>query len=148
MRSVSPFSLSLVTYLVTFATSSPLSILSLQAVVLRRPSEVFIATPLYDRLRASTPSAHEHPIVRSHSPSSHAHPKTASPSLRPRIRRSLAHVLTLSEDAVIHHRLPEGSTSNKPTSYVFIRFYASSKKAVYTALFGLKPNFFLSTSRK
>ena len=132
MRSVSPISLSLVTYLVTFATSSPLSILSLQAVVLRRPSEVFIATPLYiyDRLRASTPSAHEHPIVRSHSPSSHAHPKTASPSLRPRIRRSLAHVLTLSEDAVIHHRLPEGSTSNKPTSYVFILFYASSKKAV------------------
>ena len=95
MRSVSPFSLSLVTYLVTFATSSPSSILSLQAVVLRRPSEVFIATPLYiyDRLRASTPSAHEHPIVRSHSPSSHAHPKTASPSLRPRIRRSLAHAL-------------------------------------------------------
>ena len=34
------------------------------------------------------------------------------------------------------------------TSYVFIRFYASSKKAVYTALFGLKPDSFLSTSKK
>ena len=143
MRSVSPFSLSHVTYLVTFASSSPSLILCLSLSPGRRltpalrtvrsvsfiymidsepSSRPYTDTRTCDSFRRrSTPirGLRLHRYDRASDARLHTlfrHPKTASSSARPRIQRSIARVHSQYEDAVIHRRLPEGPTSNNGAS--------------------------------